>query len=199
MSEINGSSRIQDGTADGLMQFLDYVVAKGYGTGAAVTPLKSAFKQVVETVEGTEDIGNVDVRGIDIPTYFTRYETLSRGKLKVESVRAYRRRFTGAVEAYLKFIDTGTPPSLGGSTTRRQRAAPAPSAEPQQDPAATPEPRERMIDYPFPLRSGSVATLRLPYKLEKIDSERIAAFVRTLVFDPVLELGSGGRFDGDES
>jgi hypothetical protein len=45
-----------------------------------------------------------------------------------------------------------------------------------------------LIDYPFSLRSGQVAHLRLPMKLEKVDADRLGAFIRTLVFEPQLEI-----------
>jgi hypothetical protein len=45
-----------------------------------------------------------------------------------------------------------------------------------------------LIDYPFPLRSGQVAYLKLPMRLDKADAERLGTFVRTLAFEPVLEL-----------
>jgi hypothetical protein len=45
-----------------------------------------------------------------------------------------------------------------------------------------------LIDDPFPLRSGQIAHLRLPMKLEKADAERLGTFIRTLTFEPVLEL-----------
>jgi hypothetical protein len=54
-----------------------------------------------------------------------------------------------------------------------------------------------MIEYPFPLRNGQVGMVRLPMRLEKTDAERLASFVRTLVFEPQLELGPG-RDDPDE-
>lgn len=47
------------------------------------------------------------------------------------------------------------------------------------------------MDYPFPLRAGGVAHLRLPKKLERDDAERLAVFIRALVFDRQGEITSG--------
>lgn len=162
------------------------------------------MKQVVAAVERTDDVGTVDIRALDVEPYLDRFETIARGEYKVESIHAYRRRFTQAVEAYLAFIDTGKPPTFR-SGSRRSRtekraagdvvAASAEQPQPQggDGPASDGPSRERMIDYPFPLRSGSVATLRLPARLEKADAERLASFMRTLVFEPVLELTVGSH------
>lgn len=195
MTELNGSSRIQDGSAEGLLQFLDYVVNKGYGTAAAVNPWRSAVRRVLHTVEGDDSYGNVDVRSLDLDDYLSRFETkaLGTGKVKVESAQAYRRRFTNALEAYLAFIDEGKTPSFRQGQ-RRPKAEPAPrssGAESTADRAPAQVPGQRMIEYPFPLKSGQVAILRLPARLEKADAERLSAFVRTLVLEPPLELTSG--------
>lgn len=58
---------------------------------------------------------------------------------------------------------------------------------PVPSPAAAPNGAD-LIDYPFPLRSGQVANLRLPKRLEKKDSERLGAFLETLVLEPQREI-----------
>jgi hypothetical protein len=45
-----------------------------------------------------------------------------------------------------------------------------------------------LIDYPFPLAGGQIAHLRLPQRLERVDAERIAAFVGTLVLEAQKEI-----------
>jgi hypothetical protein len=48
-----------------------------------------------------------------------------------------------------------------------------------------------MVDYPFPLRSGQIAHVRLPARVEREDAERMSASLRTLVIDPRRELPPG--------
>jgi hypothetical protein len=207
MSEAANGSAIQAGTAEGLMQFLDYVVAKGYGPATAVDPQKSAVRKILATVEGDRDYGGVDVRALDLDDYLGRFETKARGQnLKVESIQAYRGRMTRAVQTYLDFLETGRPPSYRGvrrsDRTKAEpgsngKAAPA-AAAPSQDSSPQQQPGgERLHDFSFPLRSGTIANLRLPVKLEKADAERLAAFIRTLVAEPQLELGQGKPEDQD--
>ena len=189
MSEMVSGPAIQSGTAAGLMEFTNWVVAKGYGTAAAWTPLRSAARQVFVTVDGPE-FGDVDVRELDLDNYLERYETKARGHIKTESIHSYKSRFTRTVEAYRHFLDTGQPPRAG---TRRASSDARPSA-PKKSRASTTSgvaptgdeqaPGARLIDYPFPLRSGQIALLRLPVRLERTDAERMAAFVKTLVVEP---------------
>lgn len=195
------TNQIQTGTGEGLLEFLDYVLDKGYGTAAAVGPLRSAARQVFSVVEGGGDVATVDVRGMDLADYLSRFETKARsGDLKVESIQAYRRRFERAYEAYLAFLDSGRAPSFTSrSRVSRQQAAEAKvtsgsaSVTPKASGVASASEvaRDPMIEYPFPLRSGQVASLRLPVRFERQDAERLAAFVRTLVFDPLHELPRG--------
>lgn len=193
----SNGSRIQDGTAVGMFEFLDYLVAKGYAPPASVGAWKSAAKQVVETVEKTEQIDDVQMRGLDTDDYLGRWETLARGKLKEESIQTYGRRFLRAHESYLEFIEAGKLPTVRAGRSRKARNGAEPATAPSRPttPASDPGPAggaERMIEYPFPLRNGQVGMVRLPMRLEKADAERLASFVRTLVFEPQLELTRGG-------
>lgn len=197
------SATINAGTVEGLLEFCDYLVDKGYGAAAAISPWKSAVKPIFHTVEEGDYLG-VDVRALDLDEYFARFEIKARGNYKQESIAAYRSRFTKAISAYRAFLNDGTLPSFrapkrreGGSTGRsggnaRQAIAAAPvnDASAIAAPPITVQPAS-LIDYPFPLRSGQVAQLRLPMKLDREDAERIAAFVRTLVFEPQRQLETG--------
>lgn len=55
---------------------------------------------------------------------------------------------------------------------------------------------ERPLDYPFPLQTGQIANLRLPVRITKADAERMAAFIRTLAFEPELQIEPPGK-EGD--
>lgn len=189
-------SQINEGNGAGLLEFLDYLVDKRYRSKSAVTPWKSASRRVMEIVDG-EDVKSVDVVAIDVDEYLSRFENGARGQYKAESLRAYRSRFAKAVDAYRKFLIDGTPPTFrsGPSSARTSRRGepdtgtnvPAEDRAQARQSVAAPD----LIDYPFPLQSGQLAQIRLPAKLAKSDAERLAAFVRTLVFEPQRELEPG--------
>jgi hypothetical protein len=194
----NGSALIQSGTAEGLIEFLDYVVAKGYGPATAAGPQKSAVRQVMTVTEG-ENFGSFDIRNGDVDDLLQRFEVRARGDLKAESIHSYKSRFMRAVESYRKFLDTGTPPKYRQTTRRsassdgvnRRKAAPPPAAAAPTPSAAGAPPGERMVDYPFPLRSGGLANFRLPVNLDRADAERMAHFLRALVSDQPKQLSAG--------
>jgi hypothetical protein len=191
-------NKIPTGTAEGLMEFLDFLVEKGYGTSTAITPWKSAATRVFTVVEKGKPFDSLDVRALDIPDYLERWSTLALGtKLKRESVVTYATRFEKAVAAYSDYLEHKRLPSI------RRVGGPRPKAAVAQPTAGktsgkgdgngngngVPENEiSSLIDYPFPLRSGQIAHLRLPMKLDKTDAERLGTFIQTLAFEPMLEL-----------
>jgi hypothetical protein len=193
------SNQIAAGTAEGLMEYCDYLIDKGYAGASAVNPWKSAAKQVFATVEDGEDYGSLDVKNLDLDEYMGRFETKARGKLKQESVVAYRQRVRKALDSYRDYLDNPNgwrPPTMrqGPKRTSADQATTS-KANGNSKPTngngnghAAEGNGSNLIDYPFPLQSGQIAHVRLPAKLEKGDAERLATFVRTLVFEPVLEL-----------
>ena len=193
------SKVIGSGTVEGLLTFCDYLIDKGYGSSGAVGPWKSAAKQVFEAVEG-ENYRVTDVRTIDLDEYLGRFETMERGNYKAESLASYGSRVRRAHEAYLAFLADGRTPQLRRGPQRQDGETPRPKTRSQAPPPpSTSSTVADLIEYPFPLRSGQLAYVRLPKKLEKADAERIAAFVRTLVFEPVAELTTGsGNGDSEE-
>lgn len=195
MKNNAGGTKIGTGTAEGLLEFLDFLVAKGYATPAAVTPLKSATKQILSTVDG-DDFGGVDVRKLDAEAHLTRFENMVVGQYKHESLVQYRNRFKRGLAAYLSYLSDKQIPSFGGPARKRRAEHPSPKSD-KRPAAPTPSTSvpastaERLIDYPFPLRSGQIAILRLPVGLQKTDAERMGAFIRTLVIDAQREFVRG--------
>ena len=198
------SRLVASGTAEGLLEFADYLAAKGYATPATTTPWKSAAKQVFSTVEGETEWKSKDVRGLDLGEYLTRFETMTRGQYKTQSLAAYRARLRRALEAYEAYLRDGRTPTPGQPRARRSvektggaSAGLQGGGETSVTTPAAPSPVASLVEYPFPLRSG-MAYLRLPRELDKGDAERLATFVRTLVFEPQRQLEKGGK-DGAEA
>lgn len=189
------TAKINSGTAAGLLEFLDYLVEKGYGSQSAISPWKSASRRVLLAMEG-EGFERTSIRDLDVDEYMDRFENKERASYKSESLRAYRGRFRKAVGAYEAFLADGAIPSFRSPTSKKSGSSPTA----QDGPGATPTPAEGdagsaesspsrragspMVDYPFPLQGGGLAHLRLPATLQPGDADRLAAFVKTLVVNP---------------
>jgi hypothetical protein len=190
---------IASGTAEGLIEFLDTLVKKGRATQGAITPIRTAVIKVLEAVDGPSwKTSSVD--SIDIDEYMQRFANLTKGTYTPKSVSVYKSQLTRAVGWYLKFMspsDAGWMPIITPRAPRKsstpqpvQGEVEKPVSSGQQVEILPPEvlhPRAvtatNLINYPFPLRDGQVATLSLPSPMHRSDAERIARFVETLVIN----------------
>src|SRR5205085_1170675 len=99
-------------------------------------------------------------------------------------IQSYKSRFTRALDSYREFLDSGQPPRSSARRTQAdgsRRAGRRPGRSAPTSEAASPSSQEvgggsgdRLIDYPFPLRSSQIAVLRLPLRLDREDAERMA-------------------------
>jgi hypothetical protein len=179
------------------------MIDKGYGTSGAISPWKSAVKQVFSTVEG-DDFEEFDVRSFDIDEYVERFQNRSIGKYSAESLRAYRQRFRKAIEAYRAYLadPNWRPPPSRAPRPKNQNGEPTKRAKrkTQNDaddpPASPPPPSSALIAYPFPLKNGQMAQLHLPTQgLDREDADRLTHFIRALVFDQPAQLNPGEQDD----
>ena len=197
----NGNN-LGSGTAGGLLAFLDWVIAKKFATPAAISPLKSASRQVFITVEDSEEIDNVDVRSLDREDYFSRFQVAMQvtGRLTPESTRSYRARFNRALDMYEEYLTTGNAPRIATKAPvtprpKKEQVKSSNGSSPAIEvPTETPEPvGSNMISYPFPLESGEVANLRLPKRLSTRDASRLNAFINALTFEEQKQLTRGSE------
>jgi hypothetical protein len=198
---------ISSGNVGGLLAFMDFMISKGYASAGAISPWKSAARQVFSTVEG-DDYEDFDIKSLDVDEYFGRFENRSMGKYSAGSLSSYRARFRRAVDAYRSYLaDPNWKPVMRRPTQKAGDAAEGSkkrsvgSKKPQTGPverakkAAAPS-SPALMTYPFPLKSGQVAQLHLPTKLDPDDAERLTQFVRALVFEQPRRLGAGSGRDG---
>jgi len=182
-------------TATDLMRFLDWAREKGEIKANTVHGLRAACKAVLE-VAGDGDLDAVDVRNIDLDTVFRRFENLPAGmNLSSGSLRAYRQRVTQAITLFLAWADDRT--AWKPATGRASKPAPNGKAKPkakstptrhvpalvEDPPPPGPEPRGRLVDFPFPLRPGLMVRMFLPADLKRAEVRRLTAYMTTLAAD----------------
>lgn len=135
------------------------------------------------------------IRTLNIDGKIERFERLRASRYNPTSLSSYGNRFRAAVNKYLKYLEdpgtvwakqptvsrTKTAENTIGSnaTQRRERVTAGPPSSSSKG-----EPSD-LIQYPFPLRSGVMAYLSLPWDLRRDESQRIAAFVASLAIDPL--------------
>jgi hypothetical protein len=188
------SDKINTKTAGGLIEFCGYLAEKGLAPGKSMENWKGATRNVFGAVEG-EGWEQFSLEAIDLDEYLGRFETLRRAQYKPESLAAYNSRVRTAVEAYLAFLKDGTTPAQKAPRAQRKpvpAATPAGSAAQAASPPAAPvtrvAPSDDLIEFPFPLQSGEMATFRLPKRLEKGDAVRINLFLKSLECEPQAQI-----------
>lgn len=183
------SETLNSRTAQGLIDFCDLMANQGYATPNAMEAWKVAARKILTAVEG-EDFESTDLTSIDMEDVMGRFQTLTRGQYKPDSVTAYGRRMKNAMDAYFEYLDTGKAPQM-----RRQAAAPkaepkpkAPKASRSSSASSDSSGGGDLIKFPFPLKTGEMATLHLPRRIQSDDVERLSGFLRTLQTEPQAQI-----------
>lgn len=191
---------MQNRNVEGLLAYCDWLVDKGYATVAQVDPWRTAIKKVFETVEG-DGYASVDLTSIDLADYLARFQTLAGSQYKTESIVTYGRRLRNAIDAHEHYLSTGRPPTFkrGGSSPKKDgdakpKAVKASAVQTQAPAQAAGLSVVGLVEFPFPLRSGQMAQLRLPTRLDKTDVDRLSAFLRTLQSEEQAQIP---RWTGD--
>ncbi len=188
------------GTGKGLLEFLDYVGAKGILARKTAEAYKSASSLVL-SIEG-EGWENIEVLSLDIDQQLDRYIRLRGGRASPKTLATYRHRVSKAVELYRDFVNN--PTGFRGPSPRSRHLGTIPRL-PASSPAGKPanqisHKREaaapnltELVTYPFPLRSGGMAFLQLPRELTRSEVRRLCALLESLAIDAFAEADLAGR------
>ena len=181
-----------DTSGKALVEFWKRAGDKGELNPHTANALRAASAQVLTVVEGWE---TVDVRTLDAPDVFRRYANKDGSKLKQASLLAYSKRWPIAVRSFLEYATDPTtwkPPVADRPVMKGER--PTTGSSPanhnvRETPAETSgratavPPASGFVEYPFPLREGRLAYLKLPVDLKAAEVKRLTAFLNTLAVD----------------
>ncbi|MFN8160901.1 MAG: hypothetical protein U0R52_07655 [Solirubrobacterales bacterium] len=175
-------------TVAGLLAYCDWLKAKSYQSDNAVEAWKTAIKKVFATVE-PDDYMVISLDELDLDEFIGRFRTRAGAQYKAETISVYERRIRNALEAQAHYRDHGKPPSFR-KPKRRSRADEKSrrSESPHPQEAASGESSGQLIRFPFPLRNGQIAELRLPPRLDSSDADRLSGFLRALQFEQQAQI-----------
>jgi hypothetical protein len=202
------TDQIGSGTAQGAIEYLDSLVAKGRSRQGVVSPLKTALTMVLQKTEGTS-WQKTDVTSLNISDAISRFKNLTIGHYSDGSYRTYELRILKAVEWYKTFLSNpGWSPqqSVRSSTIQKKRhvtSEDGASSQQNDTPRMTQEknaddvqidetPKSQgnqdttksdMIAYPFPMSSGEIARLYIPKSVARTDIKRLTVFLEALVIE----------------
>ncbi len=178
-----------DTTGKALVDHWKWAAEKGLMNTNTAGALRAASAQVLGVLDGWETL---DVRALDVDDVLRRFVNKRSKDFKPDSLETYKRRFTLAVRQFLEYANN--PGSWKAPaqerTARRGRERTPDSTEPDEPSVATtgrsavpPAAVSGLVEYPFPLREGRFAYLRLPADLNQGDVRRLTAYLSTLVVD----------------
>jgi hypothetical protein len=189
------ANNLNDSTVTGLLAYCDWLRDKGYQSDNAIEAWKTAIKKVFETVE-PESYEQISVENLDLDDYVNRFRTLAGADYKAETITVYAKRIRNAIEAHDYYREHGRPPSFRKPAKRAKDDSRSGSKSASKNNKV--DSREagngygenggQLVRFPFPLRSGQMAELKLPPRLEKIDADRLAGFLRALQFEPQQQI-----------
>jgi len=181
------ASAPQRGTGLAFVQHWDWVAEKGLMPSATAKSIQTAVYQILKI---DPDWENVDVHSLDIDSLIARFRNLS--KLVPGSLATYESRFRTGLASYLAYLDNPASyqPRARRTTQRDERQIPNqkakatanPTADSSDAAAASPAASStaKLVVYPFPVRPGVFAELKLPADLTADEALRMSAFLKAV-------------------
>ena len=185
------SDKAQSGTAEGLLEVLEWAGRTGEMALATTKSYASAVTKVME-IEG-DGWEQADIRGLDVESLLRRFQNLKGTHYQSNSIATYQGRFRKSVELYLAFLDGG-PAAIRPLIKDRDRRPADPKPKPtngdtrkngshRTDENPPPPPADDLVTYLFPMRSGEMAQFRLPRVFPSSEVKRMTGFLESLAID----------------
>ncbi len=189
------SDELHNGTAAGLLQFLDYSAEKGLLNAKTAGARKSACVKVLE-IDGAA-WRNRKVGEIDIEDQINRFSRKVGSRYSPGSLATYGQRCRDALTEYTEFL--ANPTGYRGPKAKR-RGEPVRATTPTARRTGAPKQgrspvgtESDLITYPFPLSAGTLGYVQLPREIIADDAERLCHFIRSLAIGPPSEVADEER------
>jgi hypothetical protein len=174
-----------DTSGKALVDFWKWAGKKGLVNTNTASAKAAACSQVLGAMDDWESL---DVGALNVDDVFRRFTNKRSKDFRPGSLQTYKSRFSQALVdflAYTKNPENWKPSSADRPTLGRKDK---PVAATNGNSNVTPEPdalpgRAGLVEYPFPLREGRFAYLRLPADLKMADVKRLTAYLNTLADD----------------
>jgi hypothetical protein len=176
-----------DTSGKALVEHWKWAAEPGLMNANTAATLRAACSQVLGVLENWE---TTDVRALDIEDVCVRFQNKRNRDFKPDSLGAYKRRFSQAVRQFLDYANDPSSwrPNVQERAPRREKKSDADVADEVRGPiarASTPSSTTAggLVEYPFPLREGRFAFLRLPVDLKMVEVRRLTAYLTTIAID----------------
>jgi hypothetical protein len=177
-----------DTTGKSLVAHWGWAAGKGLMKANTAAALRAACSQVMSA---RDDWQTVDVRTLDVDDTFQRFQNKRAKDFTPESLEAYKRRFAQAVRRFLEYADNPSgwkfesrePAKREKKPNGDHQDAAVNGAEVAAERRPSAPPASGLVEYPFPLRAGRLAYMRLPADLTTAEVKRLTTFLESLAFE----------------
>ena len=176
---------------DNLLEFLDWLAAKGFLAKNTAFGRKAACSAVLGILDPEE---RQNVAELDLDQVMSRFATLEGKRYAPKSLKVYRGRVQSSISDYIRYksdpenFKIQAPQSSGGNNKVTNRKKPGNESK------KTDEIRDTSIHmtssnispnvYPIPIRVDLVVRIHgLPFDLTKAEAERIANVVKAMAME----------------
>lgn len=149
-----------------------------------------------QVLQCTENWKTLDMRTLNLDDAFRRFLNKRGQDLKSASLASYKNRFKNGINMFLDYSNdpSAWKPQLKSRTPSQERKTSQPISKdnpiniiPQNQPTVSEQwklsPSTPLIEYPFPLREGQPAYLKLPTDLKTVEVKRLTTFLNSLTVD----------------
>ena len=172
-----------DTSGKACIDFWKWAPSKGLVNANTAQALRVAVTQVLGVIDNWE---SVDVATLDTEDVFTRFVNLKSSSFTPDSLQTYKSRFNRALRMFLDYAKdpAAWKPKAAAATKKPSNGltSSTPTPDVTVPPVSLPS-RTGLVEYPFPLREGRFAYLKLPADLSVADVKRLTAYLTTLVLD----------------
>ena len=173
-----------DTSGKACVDFWKWAPTKGLVNANTATALRVAVTQVLGVIDNWE---SVDVGTLDTEDVFTRFVNLKSSSFTPDSLQTYKSRFNRALSSFLEYKKdpAAWKPKAQVTAKKPSHGVGAAAKETTTEVVTTQLPTSRtgLVEYPFPLREGRFAYLKLPVDLTLADVKRLTAYLTTLALD----------------
>lgn len=182
---------MEDFSKAAFVRFLDMIIAKGIVNANTGGGWKAACNKVLEDLDPSEDVRQVDVRAAVV-----RYNNRHPGELSPTSLRQYEIRTATAIKHFASYVANPAGFRLAGKAinAKGEKAEPGRRADRKASTSETSRQQgetlpstqikgtatEQSLAIPFPLRPNFLAQLVIPRDLTKEEAKRLGAFIDAL-------------------
>lgn len=182
-----------DTSGKSLVNFWTWASEKGEMNVNTAGSYRKSCRGILQLEEGWEGI---DVRNIDIDAFCRRFQNKRSQDYKPDTLSLYINLFRKGIRIFLEYVEN--PASWKFQANRQQvsknqkqsnEKVRTSQTDKVQNPiesytaAHLPSSQSSLIEFPFPLREGRLAYLKLPTDLKMAEVKRLAAHLQTLAID----------------